>query len=67
VHVRKEIFTQVISGLCSTKTRVLVTHAVDYLHLCDRIIVMKDGRITASGSYQELATNAHLQEVVKIY
>ena len=47
VHVRKEI----INGICQKKTRVLVTHAVDYLHLSDKIVVMKEGRITAFGTY----------------
>lgn len=51
VHVRKEIFNEVISGICQKKTRVLVTHAVDYLHLSDKIVVMKEGRITAVGTY----------------
>lgn len=43
VHVRKEIFHQVIQGVSKDKTRVLVTHAVDYLHLCDRIVLMSHG------------------------
>jgi ABC-type proline/glycine betaine transport system ATPase subunit len=51
VHVRKEIFNEVINGICQKKTRVLVTHAVDYLHLSDKIVVMKEGRITAFGTY----------------
>lgn len=29
------------------KTRVLVTHAVDFVHLADHIIIMKDGEVTA--------------------
>lgn len=54
VHVRRQIFSQVINGVCSNKTRVLVTHAADYLHLCDRIVLMTKGRITAQGTYKEL-------------
>jgi ABC-type bacteriocin/lantibiotic exporter with double-glycine peptidase domain len=57
VHVRKAIFEKVIKGVCREKTRVLVTHAVDYLHLCDRIVLMQRGRITAVGSYDELHQN----------
>ena len=36
------------------KTRILVTHAIDFLHLTDRIIVIKDGKIQAFGTFNEL-------------
>ena len=44
-NVRKKIFKQVFQGLLREKTRILVTHAIDFLHLTDRIFVLKDGRI----------------------
>ncbi|XP_030339197.1 multidrug resistance-associated protein 1 isoform X2 [Strigops habroptila] len=36
------------------KTRVLVTHAINYLPQMDTILVMSDGEISEMGSYQEL-------------
>ena len=42
-NVRKLIFHQVFKQLCGEKTRVLVTHAVDFLNLADQIIIMRDG------------------------
>ena len=65
-NVRKKIFKQVFQGTLSKKTRVLVTHAIDFLHLTDRIIVMKEGRVMAVGTYNELQTNSVLQEVLEI-
>ena len=44
-NVRKAIFKQVFQKLLKDKTRVLVTHAVDFVHLADRIVIMKDGGI----------------------
>lgn len=44
-NVKKSIFKNVIMGELKTKTRVLVTHAIDFLHLADRIIVFKDGKV----------------------
>jgi ABC-type bacteriocin/lantibiotic exporter with double-glycine peptidase domain len=44
-NVRKLIFKEVFQGMLKDKTRVLATHAVDFLHLSDRIIVMKGGRV----------------------
>ncbi|XP_049823779.1 multidrug resistance-associated protein 1 isoform X4 [Aethina tumida] len=55
-HVGKHIFEQVIgpTGLLGKKTRVLVTHGITYLPQTDKILVMKNGEISESGTYQEL-------------
>ena len=55
-HVGKHIFTNVIgpTGLLKNKTRILVTHGVKFLPNVDRIVVMKDGQISESGTYREL-------------
>lgn len=46
-NVRKKIFKNVIMKQFRGKTRILVTHAVDFLKLTDRIIIMKSGEIAA--------------------
>ena len=43
-----------------------MTHAIDFLHLTDRIVVMKEGQIQAVGTYVELQSNPILQEVLEI-
>ena len=55
-HVGKHIFQKVIGpeGLLRKTTRVLVTHGIGYLPQVDDIIVLKDGRISEQGTYQEL-------------
>ncbi|XP_054698309.1 multidrug resistance-associated protein 1 isoform X2 [Grus americana] len=55
-HVGKHIFEKVIGpkGILKNKTRVLVTHAINYLPQMDTILVMSDGKISEMGSYQEL-------------
>lgn len=55
-HVGKHIFEQVIGpdGLLANKTRVLVTHGVTYLKHMNNIFVLKEGKITESGTLQEL-------------
>ena len=55
-HVGKHIFERVVGprGLLRRKTRVLVTHGVGYLPEVDRIIVMKEGRVSEQGTYREL-------------
>lgn len=66
-NVKKAVFQQVFQGMCKTKTRVLVTHALDFLNLCDRIVVMKNGKIAANGTYEELINNENLSKIVKIH
>jgi len=55
-HVGKHIFDEVISkdGLLREKTRVLVTHGITYLPKTDFIVVIKNGRISEQGTYQQL-------------
>jgi ABC-type multidrug transport system fused ATPase/permease subunit len=53
-NVRKKIFTNVIMGELRTKTRILVTHAIDFINKADRILKIKEGRIVATGSFEEL-------------
>jgi len=53
-NVRKSIFKEVFKGILKDKTRVLVTHAVDFLHLADKVIVMQSGRVQAMGTFDQL-------------
>ncbi|GFR98147.1 multidrug resistance-associated protein 1 [Elysia marginata] len=58
-HVGKHIFDKVIShkGMLKRKTRILVTHGVHWLPQVDHILVVTDGRISESGSYEELLSH----------
>ena len=44
-NVKKKIFKQVFMNKLREKTRVLVTHAIDFLHFADSIIYMREGRV----------------------
>ena len=46
-NVRKQIFNQVFCCLMKDSTRILVTHAVDFIHLADQVIIMNNGAIEA--------------------
>ena len=43
-----------LQGCLEGKTRILVTHQLQYLPDCDRVIVMDGGRVAHMGSYAEL-------------
>ncbi|KAL5009946.1 hypothetical protein ScPMuIL_012251 [Solemya velum] len=55
-HVGKHIFEEVVGdkGLLSGKTRILVTHGVQWLPHVDKIIVLTNGEISEMGTYDEL-------------
>ncbi|KAG9435895.1 multidrug resistance-associated protein lethal [Apis mellifera carnica] len=55
-HVGKHMFEECIVKYLKGKTRILVTHQLQYLQAVDRIIVLKDGAIEAEGSYEKLAS-----------
>ncbi|XP_044019436.1 ATP-binding cassette sub-family C member 4-like [Aphidius gifuensis] len=53
-NVGKNMFNECIKKYLKGKTRILVTHQIEYLKNVDRIIFIKDGKIEADGNYDEL-------------
>ncbi|KAI8775250.1 multidrug resistance protein 1 [Biomphalaria glabrata] len=69
-HVGKHIFNSVIGhkGILKGKTRVLVTHGAHWLPMVDSIIVLNDGAISESGSYEDLMShNGSFAEFIRTY
>ena len=54
-HVGRAIFRNCIRGLLKNKCVVLVSHALEYLPVCDQVLVMEKGAIVDSGSYKDIA------------
>lgn len=46
-HVRRNIMSNVINGMLKDKTRILITHAFDLIHMADKIVMMDEGQIIA--------------------
>jgi ATP-binding cassette subfamily C (CFTR/MRP) protein 2 len=53
-HTGTQLFNECVRGTLASKTVVLVTHQVEFLHSADLILVMRDGEIVQSGNYDEL-------------
>lgn len=49
------------------KTRLLVTHAIDFIHLVDRIIVLSKGEIVLDGNYNQIKDDPYLIEIMGIH
>ena len=64
--VRKKLFVNCIMKHLAGKTRVLATHAIDFLHMADRVAIINNGRIVAVGTFDELQENEQLKHLVAI-
>ncbi|KAK4355186.1 hypothetical protein RND71_024157 [Anisodus tanguticus] len=53
-HTGTHLFNECIMGLLNSKTVLYVTHQVEFLPAVDLILVMKDGRISQAGKYNDL-------------
>ncbi|KAJ8919555.1 hypothetical protein NQ315_002177 [Exocentrus adspersus] len=54
-HVGKHLFEECIKKYLQGKTRVLVTHQLQFLKQADLIVIMNNGRVTKAGSFSELS------------
>jgi ABC-type multidrug transport system ATPase subunit len=65
-HVRHQIIENVYFGCLKDRTRILVTHAIDFLERADHIVLMEKGRIICQGDHAEMLKNDKFQEILDI-
>ncbi|CAM6129988.1 unnamed protein product [Calypogeia fissa] len=53
-HTGSALFKDCIRGALKSKTVLLVTHQVEFLHGADQILVMRDGKIVQAGKYDQI-------------
>ncbi|KAM7483828.1 hypothetical protein LguiB_008411 [Lonicera macranthoides] len=53
-HTAAILFNDCVMNALEKKTVILVTHQVEFLSEVDNILVMESGKLTQSGSYEEL-------------
>jgi ATP-binding cassette subfamily C (CFTR/MRP) protein 1 len=61
-HVGQNIMKNLIVKDLHDKTRLLVTHALQYLNYADRIIYMENGEISWVGTYDEITNQPFFAE-----
>ena len=64
-HVKNKVFEQVCLKELQGKTRILVTHAIDFLDKVDRILVMEKGKIIYDGTFEELKTHNYFKMILE--
>ena len=65
-NIGKKIMKDLIVKYLKGKTRVVVTHALQYLKYMDRIIYMKNGRIEWGGTYKEIQKQEFFASMKKL-
>ncbi|KAL2337937.1 hypothetical protein Fmac_012383 [Flemingia macrophylla] len=55
-HTAAILFNNCVMTALREKTVILVTHQVEFLSEVDKILVMEGGKVTQSGSYEDLLT-----------
>ncbi|PSN47509.1 hypothetical protein C0J52_02251 [Blattella germanica] len=53
-HVGRHLFEDCICEFLRNKTRLLVTHQLQYLQAVDSIVILHNGAVEATGTYHEL-------------
>ncbi|KAF9932487.1 hypothetical protein FBU30_008060 [Linnemannia zychae] len=61
-HVSQHLWKNMIgpNGLLKSKTRLLATHNIHYLNEMDQIVIINGGRISASGTFDQLTSTGSL-------
>ncbi|XP_042477213.1 ABC transporter C family member 3-like [Macadamia integrifolia] len=57
VHTGTHLFKECLLGILGSKTVIYVTHQVEFLPFADLILVMRDGKITQVGNYEEILSS----------
>jgi ATP-binding cassette subfamily C (CFTR/MRP) protein 4 len=65
-RVRRKVFMNCLQGVLKDKTRILITHSIDFLSLSDRIIIMDEGKIYACGTFDELKSDSKMKKLLEI-
>lgn len=55
VHVARQLMDECILGILKDRAVVLVTHQIQFLPLADKVVVIKDGRMAACGSFKSVS------------
>ncbi|ORY53612.1 P-loop containing nucleoside triphosphate hydrolase protein [Rhizoclosmatium globosum] len=52
--VGRHLFEECINGYLKDKTRVLVTHQLQFARLCDDVVILEGGKVAAKGNYLDV-------------
>ena len=63
-NVKQKVFEEVLRGELKHKTRVLITHLENFLHLADRIVIIEKGCIKFVWINKEFKQSEKIKQVI---
>lgn len=66
-HVKKAIFERLFLDFLKDKTRILVTHAIDFLKSSDKILVLQEGKLVLEGKFDEVQNDPYITQICAIH
>jgi ABC-type multidrug transport system fused ATPase/permease subunit len=63
-HTEREV-TKAIAALHGTRTLIVIAHRLTTVEGCDRLIFLQDGRVAASGTYDDLLRNVAFRQMAQ--
>ncbi|KAI9354057.1 hypothetical protein DFJ73DRAFT_827739 [Zopfochytrium polystomum] len=57
-NVGRHLFEKCLNGILAAKTRILVTHQLQFARRCDKCILLESGAVTAQGLYTSILETA---------
>jgi len=62
------LFHDCIRGYLKDKLVVLVTHQIQYLEDCEKILLLKQGKVVACGNYEEITkTGFNIKDILDTF
>ncbi len=62
----ERVIVEAVESLAGRKTIIMIAHRLSTIRRCDRIVLVEDSRIAATGTFDELATdNSHFRRMAE--
>ena len=59
-EVANKIFNEIKNGALKDKLVILVTHQLQFLTQCPKILLLKEGKVVCQGNYEEIVQTGHM-------
>jgi ATP-binding cassette subfamily C (CFTR/MRP) protein 4 len=67
-EVSSKLFHECIRGYLKHKLVILVTHQIQYLEDCEKILLLKEGKVVACGNYEEITkTGFNIKDILDTF
>ncbi|KAJ8734792.1 hypothetical protein PYW08_014042 [Mythimna loreyi] len=64
-HVGKHLVSECVMGLLRHATRILVTHQLHHLKTADKVVILHNGEIETSGSFEDVSKSPLFAELLQ--